>query len=199
MINVKTYGATGNGVTDDTAAIQAAISQNIHGANGNGIVLYFPAGTYLVSSPLVYKNTSQTWESAITLQGENQENTIIKLTDNNASYQSSSSPADVIDMGSEYPLNSNGGGNDAFDNYIFDMTIDTGKGNPGATALDFMGNNYCGLRNVTLKSSDPNHVGAVGLSMLRYATGPCFMKNVVVNGFNYGIETGNLASTIATT
>jgi hypothetical protein len=72
------------------------------------------------------------------------------------------------------------------------MTIDIGRGNRGAVALDFMGDNYCGLRNVTLRSSDPDHKGAIGLSMLRYATGPCLMKNVVIDGFNYGITTANL-------
>jgi len=48
-INVRDYGATGNGSTDDTAAINAAIAQL--NANGRG-VLYFPAGTYKVSSGL---------------------------------------------------------------------------------------------------------------------------------------------------
>jgi hypothetical protein len=41
------YGATGNGTTDDTTAIAAALSA----ASAGGIV-YFPPGTYLVSSPL---------------------------------------------------------------------------------------------------------------------------------------------------
>jgi hypothetical protein len=192
MVNVKTYGATGNGVTDDTAAIQAAISATVSHQFSGARILYFPAGTYLVSSPLVEKNASGTWESYLTLQGENRATTIIKLTDNNLSYQSSSTPADVIDLGSQNPLNSqNGGGNEAFDNYVFDMTIDVGKGNPGATALDFMGNNYCGIHNVTLQSSDPNHTGAVGLSMLRQYVGPCLMKNVLINGFNYGIDVTN--------
>jgi parallel beta-helix repeat protein len=45
MTNVKDHGATGNGTTDDTAAIQAAI--NATPALG---VVYFPAGTYLVQS-----------------------------------------------------------------------------------------------------------------------------------------------------
>lgn len=48
FINVKSYGATGNGTTDDTAAIQSAINYCINGGNS----LYFPAGTYLVSSQL---------------------------------------------------------------------------------------------------------------------------------------------------
>ncbi len=47
VINVKDYGATGDGVTDDTAAIQAAIT-----AAPAGTTVFFPAGVYLVSSPV---------------------------------------------------------------------------------------------------------------------------------------------------
>ncbi len=47
IINVKNYGATGNGSTDDTAAIDNAIA-----ALQPGYELYFPCGTYLVSSQL---------------------------------------------------------------------------------------------------------------------------------------------------
>ena len=49
--NVKTvYGAKGDGVTDDTAALQAAL--NNVGLNGHSSVLYLPAGTYKISSTL---------------------------------------------------------------------------------------------------------------------------------------------------
>lgn len=47
IVNVKDYGARGDGVTDDTAAIQAAI--NATSAKGGGTV-YFPHGTYYVSN-----------------------------------------------------------------------------------------------------------------------------------------------------
>ena len=47
VFNVKNYGATGNGTTDDTAAIQNAV--NALAAYGQGL-LYFPAGTYSISS-----------------------------------------------------------------------------------------------------------------------------------------------------
>lgn len=56
-LNVKTYGATGNGVTDDTAAIQAALDafqDNASGSTGgNGGELLFPRGVYIISAPLL--------------------------------------------------------------------------------------------------------------------------------------------------
>lgn len=44
--NVRDFGATGNGTTDDTAAIQAAIDQTA--ASGGGIA-YLPAGRYAIT------------------------------------------------------------------------------------------------------------------------------------------------------
>jgi hypothetical protein len=45
LVSVKSYGATGDGVTDDTAAIQAAIDANKS--------VFFPAGTYKISTPII--------------------------------------------------------------------------------------------------------------------------------------------------
>ena len=45
-VNVKTYGATGDGTTDDRAAIQRALD------SATNMDLYFPPGTYMVSAPL---------------------------------------------------------------------------------------------------------------------------------------------------
>ncbi len=49
-VSVKDFGAVGDGVTDDTAAIQAAID-SLTGTNGHRAV-YFPNGTYNISRPL---------------------------------------------------------------------------------------------------------------------------------------------------
>lgn len=53
VFNVKAYGAVGDGVTDDTAAIQAALnaagSAGGGGTNARGIV-FIPAGVYMVST-----------------------------------------------------------------------------------------------------------------------------------------------------
>ena len=50
--NVSAYGATGNGVTDDTAAIVAALTSGRSPAytTNDPTVVYFPPGTYLISN-----------------------------------------------------------------------------------------------------------------------------------------------------
>lgn len=53
-ISVKDWGATGNGTTDDTTAIQNCINDN------PGSHIIFPPGTYLISSPLVISNGQTT-------------------------------------------------------------------------------------------------------------------------------------------
>jgi len=53
-VDVKAHGAIGDGSTDDTAAIQAAIDSygQETGATATGGVVYFPPGTYKVTSQL---------------------------------------------------------------------------------------------------------------------------------------------------
>lgn len=60
LLNVKAAGAVGDGVTDDRAAIVRGL------AAANGRTLLFPAGTYIVSAPIVVgsgKNPSIVGES----------------------------------------------------------------------------------------------------------------------------------------
>src|SRR5262245_16865608 len=67
VLNVRDFGATGNGRTDDYAAIQSCLDAAFgtvvspHG-NANRLLnkaVYFPAGNYLLSTPL----QAQSWES----------------------------------------------------------------------------------------------------------------------------------------
>jgi hypothetical protein len=51
-VNVKSFGATGDGATDDTAAIQAALDS----LSTSGGIVFFPAGRYLVAGQLVFPN-----------------------------------------------------------------------------------------------------------------------------------------------
>ncbi|RFU27644.1 hypothetical protein B7463_g8690, partial [Scytalidium lignicola] len=57
--NVADYGATGDGSTDDTAAINAAISDGSRCGQGcdsstvSPALVYFPPGTYVISKPII--------------------------------------------------------------------------------------------------------------------------------------------------
>jgi hypothetical protein len=49
--NIQDFGAVGDGVTDDTVAIQAAIASNLN--------VFFPAGTYKITDTLVVRSSCQ--------------------------------------------------------------------------------------------------------------------------------------------
>lgn len=70
ITDVKLWGATGDGVTDDTQAIQNAINY----VNSNGTV-FVPPGTYIVSKKLILGGD-------VSFIGSGYHNTVIKLADN---------------------------------------------------------------------------------------------------------------------
>lgn len=176
MRNIKTdYGAKGDGFTDDTAAIQSAMAdgrtENID-YNGRPKAIYFPAGTYLVKDTLEWRGC------CISLQGQGKGISIIKLKDSAAGFGDRTTPKAVI----KTP-----GGNMSFRQNIFDLTVNTGKNNPGAKGIDYIANNTGSIQNVSIIAGDG--VGKVGLDMSRQWPGPCLIKNLEVNGFDYGIYT----------
>lgn len=57
IFNVKDFGAKGDGSTDDTAAIQAAVTAMYAGAN-KSCILYFPPGNYLITSTIDISNAN---------------------------------------------------------------------------------------------------------------------------------------------
>ena len=69
QFNVKAWGATGDGATDDTAAIQAAITA----AGVNGGEVFVPVGTYKTTATL-------TMAKAVMLRGASEDTTIINYT-----------------------------------------------------------------------------------------------------------------------
>ena len=69
-ISIKDYGATGDGVTDDTAAIQAAIT---YAASVVGCNIFVPQGTYICSGTIIFPTRS----IGISLNGEGRDNTML--------------------------------------------------------------------------------------------------------------------------
>jgi hypothetical protein len=83
IVSVKDFGATGNGVTDDTAAIQAAINSIPNG------VVFIPKGTYLVTAAITTK-------SGITIRGEGAASQILVNTDIEVFNSSTATPSTGI-------------------------------------------------------------------------------------------------------
>lgn len=183
MVNVRNYGTKGDGATDDTVAIRRAVQENLT----NHRTLFFPAGTYLVSDMIEWKGKDGLFGAFLTWQGVGTDKTIIKLKDNRSGFGDSKQPKPITRSGS-LGTGGTGAGNRAHNNYIFDMTFDTGKGNPGAIGVDFNASNTGAIENVVIVSGDGK--GAVGLNLTR-EVGPCLIKNVTIKGFDIGIRGGS--------
>ncbi len=192
VINVKTeYGAKGDGVSDDTGALQAAIRDHV-GQFRFGI-LYLPAGTYLVNDTLRYIDRNGNWGAYLTLQGEDKGSTIIKLADNAQGFRDPAHPKAIIytasNRGSANPkapdYNPEGSGNEAFRNHIMDLSVDAGRGNPGAIGIDYMANNNTRISNVDITSDDG--LGVYGLNIQRGYPGPMLLKNISISGFSTAV------------
>lgn len=191
IVNVKIrYGARGDGSTDDTAALQRAISENV----GTSRILYFPNGTYLVSNRLEWRrpqDAARPWTAFLTLMGQNQNSTVIRLRENAAGYNDASNPKAVIFTASDdfTPRDQSprpgyletGIGNEAFGNYVENLTVDTG-GNRGAIGIDYLASNTGAIRNVTVRGQ-----GVAGVALVRSLQGPELIKNLTVEGFDYGV------------
>ncbi|NYF52324.1 glycoside hydrolase family 55 protein [Tunturiibacter gelidoferens] len=178
MTSVKTYGAVGDGVTDDTAAIQKALSDGRSNASGDyyGVpkALYFPPGTYLVS------NTLQWVGCCVTLQGSGSSSSIIRLAPDSGGFNNTSAPKPMILT----PL-----GNQSFRQNVWDLGLTIGSGNPGATAITYVSNNIGSIHNVFVKSEDGK--GHAGIDLTQHYAGPLMIRNTEIQGFDVGIDLQN--------
>jgi hypothetical protein len=90
-VSVMDFGATGNGTTDDTTAIQTALN-TIFTAGGGTV--FVPAGTYKISAPLIVRTNT-------ILEGVGYASKIVQSVNYNG-------PGDVIHIGYGYSWNQNG-------------------------------------------------------------------------------------------
>jgi hypothetical protein len=123
------------------------------------------------------------WSRYLTVQGEGTNRTIIKLKDRCLSFGNPKSPKAVL-IASDW--NGGEGSGSSVENYISDLTIDTGRWNLHAIGLQFHANNRGGIENVLIRSGDGS--GEAGLDFSRPWPGPCLQKNIRIEGFDTGIK-----------
>ena len=171
------YGAKGDGITDDTAAIQKALNEN------SGGIIYLPNGRYLVSDTLKWPGSNPTgprdWKYTA-LQGQSREGAIIMLRDNAPGYDNPGKAKPVIWTGLAPAQR--------FANEVFNLTVDTGTGNIGAAGLHFVANNSGSIKNVAVVSGDGQGVAGIDFGYTG-ENGPLLVKDVRVKGFDVGIAT----------
>ena len=137
-VSVKDFGAKGDAVTDDTAAIQAAITyaaSTINSASGMEVLL--PTGTYLISSRITLPNR-------VGLRGANGRGTVIKPH---------SSFAD------SYMFHAVNGTSSMFGSYLSDMYIDARGKNMSAVVYSQAWQETCGMYKVVVQFDGTTNYG----------------------------------------
>lgn len=116
---------------------------------------------------------------AIRIIGESRENTIVKLKDDASGFGAGNAKPVI----SFYLLER--GSNVNIGNFFENITVNTGKNNPGAVGLRWNSSNLGGIRNTAIISEDGK--GAVGLLMgCNNATG--YFRDIFISGFDTGMK-----------
>ncbi len=174
--SVRDYGAVGDGSTDDTDALQAALDdgRDEHADYfGRPRTLHLPAGTYLVRDTLRWRGC------CVQLQGAGRDKTIIQLMDDSPGFRDTESPRAIIDVPRVE-------GNKSHRQYIFDLSLDVGERNPGAIGLDFISHNNGAVARVDIRAGEGS--GVTGLALTEAWPGPLLIRDVRVSGFDVGIR-----------
>lgn len=171
------YNAKGDGVTDDTHAIQKALDRN----PDRGAIIYLPNGIYRISDTIRWPGNENQQRNTV-LQGQSRDGAVLQLRDNCPGFESPRKPKACINTG-HAPAQ-------RFFNEIHNITVDTGIGNPGACGIQFIANNQGGMYDVAIVSGDGHGVNGLDLGYTN-EQGPCLIKNVHVTGFDVGIYSAN--------
>ena len=177
------YNAPNDGIADATAAIRSAMSDHV----GRHTILYFPAGTYLLSDTLSFREFQMPQPEGgrgryATFEGDGPDQTIFRLADNSPGFNDLEDLQAVIITGGGY---AEGRNNTTFGVYLRNFAVEIGAGNPGAMAIDYLGHNWNAIRNVVLRDLDNS--AHTGLYMGRHWPGPSLISNLRVEGFRRGV------------
>jgi hypothetical protein len=166
----RDLGAKGDGVADDTEALQKGLDASCGLDAKVTKVLFLPSGTYKVAATLVAKSALGPW-----LYGESRDETIIRLADGAAGCNS------VLRT---HPRESGKTSADWFMRNVRNLTIDAGN-NPETDGIRWYATNTGILRNVRVIGRGKIGINAGFLDQ----SGPNLIQDCVVEGFETGILT----------
>jgi len=172
VLDVKRdFGAKGDGVTDDTEALQKGLDASAGQGevrSGKSSVLWIPNGTYRVTRSLVFKHALGPW-----LYGESRDGVIIKLDDN---------AEDVTAVLRTHPNEKGPTSADWFMRNLRHFTIDVGN-NPETDGIRYHATNSGTLADVRVVGK-----GKIGInSSFLDQSGPNLIRDVEIDGFETGI------------
>ncbi|KAG8724705.1 hypothetical protein FRC09_015401 [Ceratobasidium sp. 395] len=189
--NVKDYGARGDGVTDDTAAINRAISDGNRCGNGchsstvSPGLIYFPSGTYLVSSPII-----PFYYTAVVGDAKNPP-TLLAAAGFSGMAVIDADPYIPGGGGAQYWVNQNN-----FFRSVRNFVIDLRRmpASTSATGLHWQVSQATTLVNVRVEMSQASGNNHQGIFMENGSGG--FMSDLYFNGGKFGIWVGNQQFTV---
>ncbi|KAJ5549500.1 Pectin lyase fold/virulence factor [Penicillium frequentans] len=183
--NVKDYGAKGDGVTDDTAAINLAISSGGRYGPSSGrtstttpAIVYFPSGTYLISTSIIDYDFTQ-------LIGNPNSIPVIKAT-------AGFTGLGMID-GDQYQSSGNAGwtATNVFFRQIRNLKLDLTSiaAATAATGIHWPVGQATSIQNVEIVMSSASGTQHQGLFIENGSGG--FLTDITITGGLYGANIGN--------
>lgn len=164
----RDLGAVGDGVADDTEALQRGLDASCGLDGAPTKVLYLPNGTYRVTGTLVVKAGVGPW-----LYGETRDGVVIRLDDGLTGVNS------VLRT---HPRESGPTSADWFERNIRNLTIDVGR-NPETDGIRYCSTNTGIIQNVRVVGH-----GKIGInSGFIDQSGPNLTQDVEVEGFETGV------------
>lgn len=189
QFNSSSYtGVINNGTTDVTNQLEQAAND----AYEQSCMLFIPAGTYLVSRPIVLKqiNGGLKRSKAFVIRGHSEHPSIIKLKDNATGFGDAQNPKVLLKImnennftGSTYEQP-----NMSFNNMLINLDFNLGSGNAGAIAIRHQSAQGSVIEDVSITATNAN--GALqpffaGVQGIPGSGGS--IAGLTVNGGKYGI------------
>jgi hypothetical protein len=168
----RDLGAKGDGIHDDTEALQRGIHLSCGRGTNRTKVLYISNGVYRVTKTLIVNSPEDRSGIGPWIYGQSRDGVIIKLDDG----------VNVGAVLQTHPRDENPGSADWFMRTIYNLTIDVGN-NPNTDGIRFFSNNTGILKNVRVRGR-----GRIGINSFMGLNGPNLLQDVIVEGFEVGIR-----------